>query len=368
MRQRLTSRVAEDLTVRGRGETKESKGSGIDNDSYNMNDTGHEKNDPTIGEYAKGDPSAWAEDPNMKNPASDDSKREETGHAPLIDKSKYAATEAIANVRRLEEKAVRAIVASQRMLPGESKQVIEQQAAAFMHMPDECLNGTLSRQEKLARKIAGEAEEVAEEATEAVADAPAEAEACDKPDENADSDSDKDVAKKGVLPPALQKINDEKKDAKGAKDDKLPEFLQKKLASMALVLAQEIVAGMNTSDASDENAEEGAPAASETSKTPAVDEKKEEDDADDDEKKDDADDDADDDEITFGEDEEGKGKDANDTLLAQIFNNVSPSAGKKGAAKLGGMVKKEASDSGNVNLDSILMSNTPPDINHLFQQ
>lgn len=368
MRQRLTTRVAEDLTVQGRGATKESKGSGIDNDVYDMNDTGHEKNDPSREEYAKGDPSSWAEDPNMKDPAADDSKREETGHAPLIDKHKYA-TEAIANVRRLEEKAVRAIVASQRALPGATKQDIEQQAAAFMHMPDECLNGTLARQEKLAREIVGAAEKSVEDAeapTEGAAEAPAEAA------------EDKEAAKEEA--PAEAEASDDKEAKKEEKkdDEDLPEFLQKKLASMAAELAKEMVKeaakkgvssvntndpAMNISNASEEEpketeeAEEKAEEAEEgekaEEKAEEAEEKAEEKDASND--------------ITFGDDD-GEAKDANDDLLSQIFSNVTASTEKKGASKLSGLVKKQASEGGSADLESILMSGTPPDINHLFQQ
>ena len=86
-RNRLTNRVASDMKSKP-GTQVEAKGSGVDNDPYDMNDTGHEKNDPSVSEYAKGDPEAWKEGVNKDNPAKDDQKREETGHAPLIDKQK----------------------------------------------------------------------------------------------------------------------------------------------------------------------------------------------------------------------------------------------------------------------------------------
>ena len=60
---------------------------------------------------------------------------------------KHAAAEAIATMRKLEEKAARCIVASQRTLPGADRDMIEAQAASFMHLPDAELNATLSRQE-----------------------------------------------------------------------------------------------------------------------------------------------------------------------------------------------------------------------------
>lgn len=155
-RERLTTRVARQMESKP-GTQVEDKGTGIDNDTAAMNNPEHEKNDPSLTEYQKGDPSAWAEDPNMKNPAKDDQKREETGHAPLIDK--HAAAEAVASVRKLEEKAVRAIIASQRILPGADDDMIERQASLLMHLPDFALNGTLKNQEDLAKSVEAAAEE-----------------------------------------------------------------------------------------------------------------------------------------------------------------------------------------------------------------
>ena len=357
MRQRLTTRVAEDLTVKSKGETKESKGSGIDNDVYNLNDTGHEKNDPDRGEYAKGDPSAWGEDVYTKPVNTDDKNREETGHAPLVDK--HAAIEAIATVHKLEEKAARCIVASQRALPGADRNMIEAQAASFMHLPDEELNATLMRQEKLARLIAGAAEEAAAETVV----------------------EDKE-AKKGEIPPQFLKPADEPADKPADKDAKkgedLPEFLQKKLASLEAEIASLRTAakkgissintndtGMNITNANEESegdkpegdkpeggTPEGGTPEGDKAKKPEGDRAK----------KDDAG------EVTFGDDDEGSDRDASDNnLLNQIFSTVTASTEKKGAKTLAGLVKKEASTSGTSDLDSILMDGVPPSINHLFQ-
>jgi len=380
MRQRLTTRVAEDLTVKSKGETKESKGSGIDNDVYNMNDTGHEKNDPDRGEYAKGDPSAWGEDVYTKPVNTDDKNREETGHAPLVDK--HAAIEAIATVHKLEEKAARCIVASQRALPGADRNMIEAQAASFMHLPDEELNATLMRQEKLARLIAGAAEEAAAETVV----------------------EDKE-AKKGEIPPQfLENIRSKKDRAEGdkpedepedepadkdaKKDEKIPEFLNQKLASLEAEIASLRTAakkgissintndtGMNITNANEESEgdkpegdkpegdkpEGGTPeGGTPEGGTPEGDKaKKPEGDR---AKKDDAG------EVTFGDDDEGSDRDASDdNLLNQIFSTVTASTEKKGAKTLAGLVKKEASTSGTSDLDSILMDGVPPSINHLFQ-
>jgi hypothetical protein len=383
MRQRLTTRTAEDLTVKSKGEVKESKGSGIDNDVYDQNDTGHEKNDADRGEYAKGDPSAWAEDVHTKPVNKDDKNREETGHAPLVDK--HAAAEAIATVRKLEEKAARCIVAAQRTLPGADRGMIEDQAASYMHMPDVELNATLARQEKLARMIAGAADEAAKEVAEEKKEEKAEekAEKAEEKKEEAKADDkeackdapvkSEEAGKKGVVPPQFAKNVEEKKDEKKEGEKDLPEFLQKKLASLEAEIetlktaAKKGVSSVNTnktemniSNASDEAAKPEAKV-TETPAAPAVAaptaaeecpkaEKKEE-------KKDD--------DITFGDEDEGK-EASDDSLLDQIFSTVTASADKKGAKTLAGLVKKEAS-AGSVDLDSILMDGVPPSVNHLFQ-
>jgi hypothetical protein len=377
MRQRLTTRTAEDLTVKSKGDVKESKGSGIDNDVYDQNDTGHEKNDPDRGEYAKGDPSAWAEDVHTKPVNKDDKNREETGHAPLVDK--HAAAEAIATVRKLEEKAARCIVAAQRTLPGADRDMVEAQAASFMHMPDSELNATLSRQEKLAKMIAGAAEEVTKETEEKTAEEVKTPEASNAPEavKAPEASKEEEAGKKGEIPP--QFLKGKKEDKK--EDEDLPAFLQKKLASIEAELAtlkeatKKGVSSINTnksemniSNASDEGAKEEAPKAEEAPKEEKAEEpkedkkedKKEEKKEDKEEKKDD-----DSDEITFGDEEEGKDA-SDDSLLNQIFSTVTASADKKGAATLSGLVKKQAS-SGTTDLDSILMDGTPPSVNHLFQ-
>lgn len=153
-RERLTNRVAaEDMKAKP-GTQVEAKGAGVDSDSYDMNDTGHEKNDPKVDTYAKGDPSAWGEDVAAQNWAGQDKggeKRGPTGHAELIDK--HAATEAVATVKALEKKAVKCMVASQRILPGAADDMIVKQAIDLMNLPEEAVNATLARQETLANSM-----------------------------------------------------------------------------------------------------------------------------------------------------------------------------------------------------------------------
>ena len=294
-RTRLTSRTASDMKSKP-GTQVEAKGSGVDNDSYNMNDTGHEKNDPSISEYEKGDPEAWAEGVNKENPAKNDQKREETGHAPLIDK--HAAQEAIASARKLEEKAVKAIIASQRMLPGATDEIIEKQAGILMHLPEEGLNATLANQEGLAQMIAKAASESSED---------------DKEEEKKEEEKEVEAAEET---PAEEKKEEEKE---VEATEMTP---QEKLASLKKQ-AEDLEKQINAAE-----------------ETPAE-EKKEE------------------------EKEEDKEVDASDaSLLDQIFSGVMPAPMKKGASKLSGMVKKEASSSGSGSLDGLWAS--APDVRDIF--
>ena len=288
-RERLTTRVA--------GETK-----AIDNDTAAINNPEHTKNDPKIDQYAKGDPSAWGEDVNKDDVNKDDAKREDTGHAPLIDK--HAAAEAVASARVLEAKAVKCIIAAQRILPGAAEEMIEKQAAIFMHLPEEGLNATLSNQESLAKMISKQASETSEEAKaegETVKQEEAEKK-CNKEDEQK-----KEAAKK-VMDDKKKKLEDLKKEAAD--------------------LETELTAGKK-----DEKVVE------EEDKTAAVkkDEKVEE------------------------EKEEVEASDG--TLLDQIFGEVTASENKKGAAKLSGMVKKQASEQVS---DLQGLWATDPDVSNMF--
>lgn len=307
-RNRLTNRVASDMKSKP-GTQVEAKGSGVDNDVYNMNDTGHEKNDPSVSEYAKGDPEAWNEGVNKDKVNKDDQKREETGHAPLVDK--HAATEAIASARRLEEKAVKAIIASQRMLPGATDEIIEKQAGILMHLPEEGLNATLSNQESLAKLIAKAASDSSEESEE------------EKEEETPDEEEKEEEKSAAEETPDEEK----KEEEKAATVEMTP---KEKLASLKKQ-AEELEKQINAA------------------------EEKKEDDACDKEAGEKGD------EETSKEDEETS-KEA--SLLDQIFSGVMPSPIKKGASKLSGMVKKEASSGANNDLASLWAS--APDVKDVF--
>lgn len=308
-RNRLTTRTAADMKSKP-GTQVEDKGSGIDNDTAAMNNPEHEKNDPAVSEYAKGDPSAWAEDVNKDKVNKDDQKREETGHAPLVDK--HAAERAIASARKLEEKAVKAIIASQRMLPGATDEIIEKQAGILMHLPEEGLNATLANQENLAKFIAKAAEDSSEDEDETPAE---------EAKEEKEEKEEKDAAEKSD-------DADEKEEKEAAKNQNDPKAFS----------AKEKLAALKAEMAKLEKA--------------AAEEDKEDEKEEDKEKCDD-------------KEEDKKEVEASDaSLLDQIFSGVMPSPIKKGASKLSGMVKKEASSNAGDDLSSIWAS--APDVRDVF--
>jgi hypothetical protein len=377
-RVRLTSRTAEDLKSKA-GTQVSDKGTGIDNDPYDINDTGHSKADPKIDEYAKGDPEAWAEGVNKDNPAKDDSKREPaTGHAPLIDK--HAAAEAIASAKKLEEKAVKCIIAAQRILPGAPEAMLEKQAAILMNLPEEGLNATLAHQEELAKMIGKSAGESAEEAEEkeekdekdedkkkeaAEAEKKAkeklealkkEASELEKKIEAGQNDpkywygegqSMKDVSKKSK-DAAEEKKEDKKEEKKeeskeaGKKEDKKEKKEEDKKEKEA---AEE--------EKKDEEKKEDKEAAKEEEKK-EEDKKEDKEAAKEEEKKEDK----------KEEEKKEEDKEASDaTILDDIFGLVTASENKKGAAKISGMVKKQASEQ----IDDLTgIWRTDPDVSKVF--
>jgi hypothetical protein len=324
-RERLTSKTAEDLLI---------------NDTAAMNNPDHAKNDPKIDEYAKGSPSEWAEDVD----GSDLWKKDKRNESNVPEMTTKQAAEAVAAAKKLEAKAIKCIVASQRMLPGASDEWIEAQAADLLHLPDICVNATLARQEGLAKLIAKAASESAEESEEGdkddkddedTSEAPAgddedtsEAPAGDDdktagkaaPAEGGTEDDDLEKMASAIisgdiskLPPALQahikKKQEEKKDVDAVKAVKKEE---------------------------DENADEVVNAGKS---------KKEDDE---------------------GMTDEGMNRDASEevSLLDEIFSSVTASDSKKGANTLKGLVRKEASEGSN-GMDSLW--DAPPDVSKVFR-
>lgn len=308
-RNRLTTRTAADMKSKP-GTQVEDKGSGIDNDTAAMNNPEHEKNDPSVNEYEKGDPSAWGEDVNKDKVNKDDQKREETGHAPLVDK--HAAERAIASARKLEEKAVKAIIASQRMLPGATDEIIEKQAGILMHLPEEGLNATLTNQENLAKFIAKAAEDSSED------EGSAEDKKEDEAEEKAEEGEEKDAAKNQNDPHAFS--------------------AKEKLAALKAEVAKLEKAAAEEEEKDEKDEKEAAAK---------------------------CDDKEDEKEAAAKCDDKEEEKEASDSnLLDQIFSGVMPSPIKKGASKLSGMVKKEASSNAGDELSSLWSS--APDVKDIF--
>ena len=321
-RERLTSRTAEDLKAKA-GTQVSDKGTGIDNDTAAVNNPEHTKNDPKIDQYAKGDPSAWGEDVNKDDVNKDDAKREDTGHAPLIDK--HAAAQAVASAKRLEEKAVKCIIAAQRILPGAAEEMIEKQAAIFMHLPEEGLNATLTNQEELAKQISRQASKTAGDA---------EHDEGEKGHEEKETEEERKKEEE-----CLEKKEVAKKELE-EKRKKLEE-----LKKEAATLERELTAGQNA-DAMKNN-----PQGKKTEKKAGDEEKKEEkedvskEEVKEEEKEKKEEKDVSKEEVKEEEKEKKEEIEASDsTLLDQIFGEVTASETKKGAAKLSGMVKKQASE------------------------
>ena len=113
-------------------------------DPYTMN---QDHPNPPASKYDIGGPSQFAEDPDMKKPWKTEG-RTETGHpAP-------AARQAVKAARQLEDKALKCITIAQRMLPGASDELIEDQATDLMYIPENQIMATLQRQASFAEVLA----------------------------------------------------------------------------------------------------------------------------------------------------------------------------------------------------------------------
>ena len=175
-------------------------------DPYQMN---QDHPNPPASKYDIGGPSEFAEDPDMKTPWKNEG-RVETGHpAPA------RAREAVKAARQLEDKALKCITIAQRILPGASDNIIEEQATDFMYLPDKSILATLQRQAKLAEVLAKDDEDEDEENGK-------EAKKEEKvPVENGDEEENGKEAKKEEKVPAEN--GDEEENGKEAKkEEKVP--------------------------------------------------------------------------------------------------------------------------------------------------
>ncbi len=282
-------------------------------DPYTMNQT---HPNPPASKYDIGGPSQFAEDPDMKKPWLSEG-RTETGHpAP-------AARQAVKAARQMEDKALKCITVAQRMLPGASDELIEDQATDLMFIPENRIMATLERQASFAEVLANgdeeEGKEQAEESGEEAAPAP----------DNAEEDEKK------------KKKEDDKEAADPAEEDEKKKEDDKEAADPA--------------EEDEKKKEDDKEAAADPAEE---DEKKKEDD------KEAAADPAEEDEKKKEDDKEAAASDEIDLspgvdLLDSIFANEETE--KVGAKKLSGIVKKASSDIG---LDSLWSS--PPDVSEAF--
>jgi DNA polymerase III gamma/tau subunit len=311
-------------------------------DPYTMN---QERHNPPVSKYETGDPSTWAEDPNMKTPWKTEG-RTETGHpAP--------ARQAVVAARKLEDKALKCITIAQRMLPGAVEAAIEEQATDLMYLPEKSVLATLQRQSELADKIA--ADDKDEEKKEE------ECKDCEGKKKDEDDDADAEAKKKA---PKEEEVEAKKKAPKeeevtAAKKKEEEEVEAKKKAPKE---EEEVEAKkkapkeeeVTAKKKKEEEEVEAKKAPKEEEKEAAK--KKDEADAEAAKKKDeDADAEAakkKDDEIEMGD------KEAD--LLDQIFDLGTPE--KTGAKKLSGLVKQASSGD---NLSNIW--DTPPDVSAAFK-
>ena len=127
-------------------------------DPYTMNQ--NHANNP-VEKYKNWDTETGGEGVDTKTPWKGEG-RTETGHP-------SPERQAVMAARKLEDKAIKCITIAQRMLPGASDSIVEEQATDLMHMPETAILSTLNRQASLAEVLAGKEkeEEEVEEAKEA---------------------------------------------------------------------------------------------------------------------------------------------------------------------------------------------------------
>lgn len=294
-------------------------------DPYSMN---QEHKNPPVEKYRTGDPSAWAEDPHMATPWKNEG-RTETGHpAP--------ARQAVAAARKLEDKAIKCITVAQRMLPGASDEVIEEQATDLMYMPENAVMSTLTRQASLAESMvsAGDDEDDEDEKEEkAAAKKEEDYEDEDKKGKAAGDDEDDDEEEEDKSAGKdMKKEEEEEEDKSAKKEEKMEEEEEDKSAGKDMKKEEE--EEEDKSAKKEEKMEE-----EEEDKSAGKEEKME-------------------------EEEEGSKKEAD--LLDVLFDTAEASSEpetKTGAKKLSGMVRKASSGSS----DLTGIWDTPPDVSKVFR-
>lgn len=333
----------------------------MEKDVYNMNVP--EKKDPGQSYQKPGDnPSGWAEDPAKKD--WDGQKRDEMNVAvPGSGVNKNAA--AIKSARKLEEKAIKCIVAAQRMLPGATDVLIEAQAADLMHLPEIAIANTLVRQEDLAKSFTKEAADAAkeEEKEEEKKEEPKEAEAAKKEEEEVEEEKEASLEEvvaslkkqASTIQAALTKIQAGempegfKKFIKRKKDEKKEEVEAKKEEKdeMEAEAAKKPAKEDEEMEAEAAKKEDKEDMETEAAKKEDKEEEMEAEAAKKDEKE----------EMEMDEKEASA-----PSLLDTIFESVTGTSKKVGAKSLSGLVKKASN--GEDNLSSLW--DAPPDVSKNF--
>jgi len=335
-RERLTTKTAEEIVKMA-----------AENDVYTMNNPEHAKNEPKEDAYVIGDPSSFGEDVNKTPVGGDlDTKTRDKATNHPSDGKVVSAAEAVKNAKMLEEKAIKCVVASQRILPGAPDEIIEVQATELMQLPDNCINALLGRQEKLAKVISETADKMSVEAKEK---SPAQIKAQENFKEMIEKKKAEKAKKKEA---AIADLESKLAAIKNASDDDDDDEEEKKEEEkdVAVEEKKEEVKDAAVEEKKEEVKDAAVEEKKEEEKDAAVEEKKEE------EKKEE--------EKDAAVEEKDTEKEASDNLLDDIFSVVTASDAKKGAKTLSGMVKKEASDNSPDTLSA--MWGSAPDVSSYF--
>ena len=285
-------------------------------DPYTMN---QDHKNPPVEKYRTGDPSSWAEDPDMKTPWKTEG-RTETGH-PAPER------EAVMAARKMEDKAMKCLTIAQRMLPGASDEMIEDQATEFMYMPEQSVMATLQRQASWAETLAG-----------------------DNNDEEEEKKEEKEAKKEETTPEPEEK--EEEKEAAEEKEAKKEEDEEEEKEAAKAQDEEE-----KKEEEKESSEEEKAPVAEEKEAKKEEEPEEEEKEAakaeDEEEEKKEEEKDASEEEKTAEEEVD---------LLDSLFASDET---KTGAKKLSGIVKQASTGDGDLN--SLWKGTTPPDVSDAFK-
>jgi len=137
---------------------------------------GRDKENPPVSKYMTGDPSTWAEDVYPKH-LWEGEKREETGHAaeanhdfgPSVKGEEHPGAKeasAIKQAKNLRDKAIKCVHIAERLFPGASEEVLEQQGFDLMELSPRAISATLERIASAEKSATGETEDFKKEASE----------------------------------------------------------------------------------------------------------------------------------------------------------------------------------------------------------